>query len=65
MAIIGLKVAILDFKMAMELSENIFIWTAAINCTSTLTMVSSILLYCSLPSCLSNIKKVLKWPFLA
>ena len=33
MAIFGLKLAILDFKMAMELSKNIFIWTTAKSCT--------------------------------
>ena len=55
MAIIGLKVAILDFKMAMELSENIFIWITGI----LVTLASSILLYSSLISRLSNIKKKL------
>ena len=39
MAIFGLKMAILDFKMAKELSKNIFIWTAAINCTSNLGFI--------------------------
>ena len=33
MSIFGLKLAILDFKMAMELSKNIFIWTTAKSCT--------------------------------
>ena len=39
MGIFGLKMAILDFKMAKELFENIFIWTAAINCTSNLGFI--------------------------
>ena len=29
MTILDIKMTILDFKMAMELSENIFIWTAS------------------------------------
>ena len=33
-AIFGLKTAILDFKVASELSENIFIWTASKSYTS-------------------------------
>ena len=34
MGIFGLKTAILDFKVASELSENIFIWTAPKSYTS-------------------------------
>ena len=36
MAIFGIKMAIWDFKMALQLSENIFILMAAIYCTSNL-----------------------------
>ena len=32
MAIFGLKMALLDFKRAKELSKNIYIWTAAKKC---------------------------------
>ena len=32
MAILGLQMAILDLKMAMDLSKNIFIWSAAKSC---------------------------------
>ena len=45
MAIFGLKMAILDFKMAKELSENIFIWTAAINCTSNHSFIHFTILF--------------------
>ena len=34
MSILGLKMTILDFKMAMDLFENIFIWTAMKSCVS-------------------------------
>ena len=37
--------AILDFKMAKELSENIFMWTAVINCTSNLDFIHFTMLF--------------------
>ena len=33
MVILGLKMAILDLEMAMEISEHTFIWSAAKSCT--------------------------------
>ena len=39
MVIFGLKVAILDFKVAIEFSENIFILKAAINWTRNLGFI--------------------------
>ena len=39
MAIFCSKVAILDFKMTLELSKNIFVWTAAIKFTSNFDLI--------------------------
>ena len=55
MAILGLKMVSLDSKMAMDIFENTFIWSAAKSCT----MESGINNYL-IPSCLSNVKKILK-----
>ena len=52
MAILGLKMVILDLKMAMDLSKNIFIWLAV----KSSTMVSGIIIYL-IPYCLWNVKK--------
>ena len=52
MAIFGLKTAILDFKIAIDLSENIFIWTALKSYTSESSFIrfSAFLLWFQGPS---------------
>ena len=64
MAIFGLKTAILDFKIAMDLSENIFIWTALKSYTSESSFIrfSAFLLCFQGPSRTVGPKNGYFWP---
>ena len=69
MAISGLKMAILNFEMAMDISENTFIWSAAKICTMESGIIHFDMLFNTFLSlkCQKGPKMAilgLKWPWI-